>query len=141
MRSSLPLWYACVRRRDAGPKLGLRIQNMVAMVTGLLIGFVTAWRLALVIIGTVPIMALSGMMMMKMMTCTSRCMLWSTSCRPHRHADCGVAVSVTGYTRVSCCVCCRWLRTHRNADCGAAVSASVLVCVLSLASHCWLCCC
>ena len=44
-------------------------QNTVALCTGVLIGFITSWRLALVIIGAVPPMALSGMMMMKLLTC------------------------------------------------------------------------
>ena len=54
-----------------GPALGMRIQNTCAIVVGLTIGLATSWRLALVILGTVPLMALSGVMMRRLMTCES----------------------------------------------------------------------
>jgi len=50
-----------------GPKLGLAIQNNVSLLAGIIIAFSYSWRLTLVVIGTAPLMILTGIGMMKIM--------------------------------------------------------------------------
>ena len=50
-----------------GSRLGMMVQLLATIVSGLVIAFTATWQLALVILATIPIMALCGMMQMKVM--------------------------------------------------------------------------
>jgi ABC-type multidrug transport system fused ATPase/permease subunit len=49
----------------SGSRLGMLVQLISTVVAGLIIAFTAEWRLALVILATIPLMAIGGMMQMK----------------------------------------------------------------------------
>jgi len=51
-----------------GERIGLMLQLLSTMVAGLLIGFISCWRLALVVLACVPAVAVAGALQLKLLT-------------------------------------------------------------------------
>ena len=55
-----------------GPRLGVTIQNYVCIGAALVMSFIYSWQLTLIVIGVVPLMAMTGLAATAMLKRTSR---------------------------------------------------------------------
>ena len=56
---------AAIVHQTTGPRLGLQLQNFSSLAVALGIAFYSSWQLTLVVLGIVPLMALSGVAVMR----------------------------------------------------------------------------
>jgi len=74
---------AYLLRSATGPTLALTIQNCVGLVAGLIIAFQASWRITLVVLCVAPLLALGGMVHLKMMLGSNEEVRGACVCHSH----------------------------------------------------------
>lgn len=80
-------------RGAVGDAMGIVVQNVVTLVTGYIIAFVSGWKMTLVITAVLPLLGFSSYMQMKFFTGVASSLVM-TSCMPRMHHEVATYVSL-----------------------------------------------